>query len=165
MKKTSLKLLATFIIILVISFFQEFIRNYFLIDKRIWFIVQYIGGGFVLIFILLLFYNEIQPINTFIKNFGLHTIKFKQNSKLSKNILKLLNVIGIFICILTSALISFSLLYPDTSYNYIWIKIITIISCFIMSLFTFIIFRNINLFSIYICTCLIFYGFYFIIFL
>ena len=49
MKKTILKLLATIVSIVGIIFLQEFIRDYFSIDKRIWFFVQYLGIIFILV--------------------------------------------------------------------------------------------------------------------
>jgi len=146
MKKTILKLLATIVSIVGIIFLQEFIRDYFSIDKRIWFFVQYLGIIFIFCGIGLLFDNEIKNLKNWKQylNHLKHTLNKITQSKfinICKKVISIIyKLIDLFIWIPATALVLFNIIYPDTYDNYIWIKITS---------FTFYILFTLNLFIIY----------------
>lgn len=147
MKKTLLKLLATIVGLIIIIFFQGFIRDYFSIDPRIWFFVQYVGIIFLIVSILTLFTDDIVPMKHYLNKMQ----DYKNNRKdyfenwnffiTCKNN-KLLRIsYKIFDCLFwipATAILFFNNIYSDIYTNNIEMKIVSFIFYFIFTLNLFI---------------------------
>ena len=63
MKKASLKILGTIFAIIAVFIGQYYIRKYYNIDPRIWFIVLYVIGIVTIFIIYAIFNSEIKKIS------------------------------------------------------------------------------------------------------